>query len=135
MTLYELSDLFTEVGMKVDSIWGLFIAFHAGIFGIFFIGERMFNRLQAFLILGGYTLFLFINGPAQISAYNYLQALLIELKMRLAENPEKFTVLRLYISSLDYGGRGKMVMVTHTTTWLLVAFFISRRISTINNSK
>jgi hypothetical protein len=124
MDAAKLFEAMVQTGNQIDSEWSMYIVVHLGLFWFFFLVHRPLLLVERAIALIAYGAFDFINGNSLLAAYRLLESMRVDLltnfQSGLANTPRMAEVL----TSLEYGSRNELILMSHGGAFVVVALFI-----------
>lgn len=127
MTLQDIISDLIGVGNKIDVLWNIFIAAHFAILALYYVlsrGDYYLTLTEKIALVLAYSIFLYLNGAALISSYEFFNALNFEAKALLVTLSKDLVYLNKYVTRLDLSNRPIVVVVVHSFAFLLVTLRI-----------
>lgn len=115
---------------QVDFLWQFFVTAHIAIFALLFIYDEAVESLNVIaraLALGGIALFEWINGKALVNTYQLLDAFLDQYRALYGQQDRFEPTFFQHFVQMNFEDRPAMVLVTHTTAFLVVLLALISR--------
>ena len=126
MNLFELMQIFSIAGQKIDSLWEFFVTVHIAIFSGLFLYKHM-KKDQLVISLFSYGLFSIINLRAKIQEYELYQSLLQDIKeINFNENVNNISN---FIGNYDVSDRYMVTYFVHFFAFMVLLYLLFRSLS------
>jgi len=115
---------------QVDFLWQFFVTAHIAIFALLFIYDEAVENLNfvaRLLALCGIALFEYINGKALVNSYQLLDAFLNQYRALYGQQDRFEPAFFQNFVQMTFEDRPAMVLVTHTTAFVVVLLALISR--------
>lgn len=104
--------------------WNFFVSIHIAIAGILFIIQRRIFWPEKFVVVLGYSLFMYMNWSAQIANYSIFQQMLDTWS---AQPLQADNTIRpeITLEAIDFADPVISISATYGVAWALTVLFIS----------
>lgn len=126
MELFELLQIFSMAGQKIDALWEFFVTVHLAIFGALFMFHKMKTH-QLVITLISYIAFSIINLRAKIEEYELYKSILLEIKKI---DKQRLMQLSSFFSGYNVDDRIIVVYTVHIIAFGFFSFLLSKSMST-----
>lgn len=124
-----LLEAWIDAGTKIDNLWSMYIVVHLGLFWFFFLVHRPLLIVERAIAIFAYVCFAYINGNALIHAYQFLEAVRLDLVTRAAREFAQAPQTLRVISAVSFEGRDELIWLTHIGGFVLVlTLFVLRNV-------
>ena len=120
MTSFELFQLFSMSGQKLDALWEFFVTIHLAIFGALFLFHKI-KRHQIIILIISYLTFSLINIRAKIHEYDIYKSFLIELK---SNNLDATPAIKKFILNYSVDDRVIITVTIHLLALLFLLYLL-----------
>ena len=125
----NLLETWSAAGAKIDNLWQMFIVVHLGLFWFFFLVHRPLLIVERVIAIFAYVVFVYINGNALIKAYQFFEAVRVDLVTKFARDFVQASQTLKVLGATSYDGRDELIWLTHAGGFTLVlTLFVLRNI-------
>lgn len=122
MELFELIQLFSISGQKLDALWQFFVTVHLAIFGALFVFHKM-KKHQIVISIISYFTFSLINLRAKIQEYLFYESIIDAIKK---VDKKSISSIDSYFSQYNVDDRIIITIIIHFVSLLFLLYLLKK---------